>query len=79
MYAHKMIVGENSNFAVEYNLPQQLRGLPLEIIILPMTPKESPINRNFDEIVALAAFNDAQSLRISQDIDIASLADDVNS
>jgi hypothetical protein len=78
MYAHKMIVGENSNFAVEYNLPQQLRGLPLEIIILPMTPKESPINRNIDEIVALAAFNDAQSLRISQDVDIASLADDVN-
>ena len=29
-------------------------------------------------IVALAAFNDAQSLRISHDIDIASLADDVN-
>lgn len=30
-------------------------------------------------IVALAAFNDAQFLRVSQDVDIASLADDINS
>jgi hypothetical protein len=36
-------------------------------------------SRSIDEIVALAAFNDAQSLRISQVVDIASLADDVNS
>ncbi|MCX6051528.1 MAG: hypothetical protein NTZ60_03350 [Campylobacterales bacterium] len=78
MYAHKMIIGKNSNFAVEYNLPKQLRGLPLEIIILPMNSKEIPINRNIDEIIALAAFNDAHSFHISPKIDIASLADDVN-
>ena len=78
MYAHKMIVGENSNFAVEYNLPQQLHGLPLEIIILPMTMKEAPINRKSEEIIALAAFNDTQSLHISPEIDISSIADDVN-
>ena len=78
MYAHKMIIGENSNFAVEYNLPKQLRGLPLEIIILPMNPKEMPSSKNIDEIIALAAFNDAQSFRISPKIDIASIADDVN-
>ncbi len=78
MYAHKMIVGENSNFAVEYNLPQQFRGLPLEIIILPMTTKQAPINRNMEEIIALAAFNDTQSVRISPEIDISSIADDVN-
>ncbi|MCK9371682.1 MAG: hypothetical protein M0P91_00670 [Sulfuricurvum sp.] len=78
MYAHKMIVGENSNFAVEYNLPKQLRGLPLEIIILPMMTNEVPINRNVEEMIALAAFNDMQSLRISPEIDISSIADDVN-
>jgi hypothetical protein len=78
MYAHKMIVGENSNFAVEYNLPQQLRGLPLEVIILPMAMKEVPINRNIEEIIALAAFNDTQSLHISPEFDISSIADDMN-
>ena len=78
MYAHKMIIGENSNFAIEYNLPQQLRGLPLEIIILPMTMKETPSNRNIDEIIALAAFNDTQLLHISPEIDISSIADDIN-
>jgi len=78
MYAHKMIIGENSNFAVEYNLPKQLRGLPLEIIILPMNTKEMPSNKNVDEIIALAAFNDAHSFHISPIIDIASIADDVN-
>ena len=65
MYAHKMIIGESSNFAVEYNLPQQLHGLPLEIIILPINSKEVPINKNIDEIIALAAFNDAQTFYIS--------------
>lgn len=73
-----MIIGENSNFAIEYNLPKQLRGLPLEIIILPMNTKEMPSNKNVDEIIALAAFNDAHSFHISPTIDIASIADDVN-
>lgn len=78
MYAHKMIVGENSNFAVEYNLPQQLRGLPLEIIILPMMPKEIPANKHLDEIIDLAAFNDAKAVHVSPEIDIAHIADEVN-
>lgn len=78
MYAHKMIVGENSNFAVEYNLPQQLRGLALEIIILPMTTNEKPANRDVEDIIELAAFNDTQSLRVSPEINISSIADDVN-
>lgn len=36
-------------------------------------------SRSIDEIITLAEFNDAQSLRISQVVDIVSLADDVNS
>lgn len=43
MYAYRMIVGGTSNFATEYNLPQQFRRLPLEIIILPMTIKETSL------------------------------------
>jgi len=78
MYAHRMIVSEKSNFAKLNNLPKQLHGLPLEIIILPMIDNETLNGHDIQEIIALVAYNDKQSMSISSEVDICSIADDVN-
>ncbi len=78
MFAHKMIVGENSNFAVEYNLPKELRGLPLEVIIFPISEKQSITHDAINEITNLLSFNDQHHITIPKDISIANLANEVN-
>ncbi len=78
MFAHKMIVGENSNFAVEYNLPKELRGLPLEVIIFPISKKHPITDCSITEIEGLLSFNDQHRTTISKDISISHLANEVN-
>ena len=78
MFAHKMIVGENSNFAVEYNLPKELRGLSLEVIIFPISEKQPTTNTSMSEMESLLSFNDQHHITIPKDISIEKLANEVN-
>lgn len=79
MFAHKMVIGENSNFAAEYNLPKELRGLPLEIIIFPISEKQpTTTNTSMNEMESLLSFNDQHHITIPKDISIEKLANEVN-
>jgi hypothetical protein len=78
MYAHRMVIGEDTDFALQYNLPEQLQGVPLEIIILPLSKPVNTTKRMVAELENLIKYNNAQNIRVSKDINIASLTNGIN-
>lgn len=79
MQAHRIIINEPNSFAIQYNLPQELRGVPLEVIVLPLHEKNKHEEKLFNEIRELSMFNNSQNIIIDKSVDISKLASEINS
>jgi hypothetical protein len=74
-----MVIGENTDFAVQYNLPEQLQGVPLEVIVLPLGDSVNATKNKVAELEDLIRFNNLKNIQIAESIDLASLANEINS
>jgi glutathione peroxidase-family protein len=78
MLAHKMIINDSYNFIAQHNLPQEFKGMPLEVIVLPLQNIQTQTISKIESINKLSDFNDSIAFSIDSSIDISHLADEMN-